>query len=183
MGPTLLLASLLSLVGCAGAPDPPDVTEVAEGHEFEVTKSEAEWREQLSDEEFHILRESGTERAFTGRYWDNKKHGVYLCAGCGNPLFHSEHKFRSGTGWPSYTQPITSDAVATRPDRKFGMARTEVICARCGGHLGHVFSDGPEPTGLRYCMNGNAMDFEQTPEERTPAEDAAKFEPSSDAGS
>ena len=125
-----------------------------------VELSEAEWRERLSPEDFRILRKKGTERAFTGRYWDQKEEGLYRCAGCGNDLFSSETKFDSGTGWPSYFQPVHEANVENREDRSFFMRRTEVVCSRCEGHLGHVFPDGPKPTGQRYCMNGNALDFE-----------------------
>ncbi len=124
-----------------------------------VRKTEAEWREELSGEAFQVLREAGTERAFSGKYWDLKEKGIYTCAGCGLPLFSSETKFKSGTGWPSYTRPYRADHVEEREDRSYGMVRTEVLCARCGGHQGHVFTDGPEPTGLRYCINSVSLDF------------------------
>lgn len=123
-----------------------------------IVKTDAEWREALSAEEFRILRTSGTERAFTGKFWDDHEAGIYTCGGCGLELFDAETKFESGTGWPSYYQPIAADRVDEISDRQFGMLRTEVACARCGGHLGHVFPDGPQPTGLRYCINGNALD-------------------------
>lgn len=126
-----------------------------------VERSEEEWSKILTPEQFHILRESGTERPFSGEYVDNKRRGEYLCAGCGNPLFSSEHKFDSGTGWPSFTSPASEEAVETRTDRSHWMARTEVLCSRCGGHLGHVFDDGPEPTGKRYCMNSAALRFKE----------------------
>lgn len=126
-----------------------------------VIKSEAEWKEELTSEEFEILRQEGTERAFTGKYWDNKQEGVYVCAACGLPLFKSDTKFRSGTGWPSFYEPIGNRNVAEVKDKSMGMVRTEVLCARCGGHLGHVFTDGPPPTGQRYCINSVALDFEQ----------------------
>ena len=125
----------------------------------QVEKTEAAWKEILTEEEFYVLRKKGTERAFTGDYWDNKKKGTYICAGCELPLFSSDTKFKSGTGWPSFYDMIEPGYVATESDRAFGMVRTEVLCARCGGHLGHVFNDGPEPTGLRYCINSVSLDF------------------------
>lgn len=126
-----------------------------------VEKTEAEWRQLLTPEQYHVLREKGTEQAFTGEYAENHDAGTYKCAGCGKDLFASDAKFESGSGWPSFYQPIAADAIATETDRKFFMKRTEVLCADCGGHLGHVFDDGPKPTGLRYCMNSAALRLEK----------------------
>ena len=134
--------------------------ENTEGKVFPFQLSEAEWRKRLTEQQFHVLRDHGTERAFSSPLNDEKRNGTFLCAGCDNPLFSSEHKFDSGTGWPSFWQPVGAGAVGTSEDSKFFMTRTEVHCANCGGHLGHVFDDGPKPTGLRYCMNGVAMKFQ-----------------------
>ncbi len=125
----------------------------------QLNLSESEWRKRLSPEQYHVLREAGTERAFSGHYNDNKADGIYRCSGCSTPLFDSDDKFDSGSGWPSFTQPIAPDRVADHRDTSHGMTRIESRCAVCDGHLGHVFPDGPPPTGLRYCMNSVSLDF------------------------
>jgi peptide-methionine (R)-S-oxide reductase len=128
-----------------------------------VEKTDAQWREELTPEQYQVLRKAGTERAFTGKYVDNHADGTYTCAGCGAELFDSETKFESGSGWPSFTEPKVAEAVEIKRDVSHGMIRTEVVCKRCGGHLGHVFEDGPrDKGGLRYCMNSCAMEFQPT---------------------
>ena len=131
----------------------------------DMPQTEAEWKEKLDPEQYQVLRQGGTERAFSGKYWDSKAKGVYRCAGCGEKLFSSDTKYESHSGWPSFFEPVDDDMIDEEVDRSYGMVRTEIKCANCGGHLGHVFDDGPQPTGLRYCVNSASLDLEETESE------------------
>jgi len=128
-----------------------------------VLKTDADWKKNLTPEQYQVLRQKGTERAFTGKFWNHHEKGEYRCAGCGTTLFTSDAKFDSGCGWPSFSAPAATNGIAETEDRTHGMVRTEVLCSKCGGHLGHVFDDGPKPTGLRYCINSAALEFEKKP--------------------
>jgi peptide-methionine (R)-S-oxide reductase len=162
----LLLALVAISISACAQSDKKSGKSPDNGSSIEQIKlSEEEWKERLSEEEYYVLREQGTERAFTGKYWDNKKKGTYLCAACKLPLFASNTKFRSGTGWPSFYELINETNVGEHRDTSLGMLRSEVHCARCGGHLGHVFEDGPQPTGLRYCINSVSLDFTEAKKE------------------
>ncbi|MGM0582807.1 MAG: peptide-methionine (R)-S-oxide reductase MsrB [Bacteroidota bacterium] len=155
----LILA--FSFQSCAQQNNSSESKKSLNDHTFEVQKTEAEWKDILEPMEYKVLREAGTESAFSGKYNDFKKEGIYVCNGCKTELFSSETKYESGTGWPSFYKPLNDENVLEVEDRSLGMVRTEVVCGSCGGHLGHVFEDGPKPTGLRYCLNSAALDFNE----------------------
>jgi peptide-methionine (R)-S-oxide reductase len=166
-------------MAACGTGDPPQASSDSNGDKNteniemanKINKSEDEWKKELDEQEYNVLREKGTERAFTGDLWDNHEKGEYICAGCGAKLFHSDHKFDSGTGWPSFFQPLSEENVETEEDRSLFSVRTEVHCKKCGGHLGHVFPDGPEPTGQRYCINSVSLDFAAKPNDESGTEE------------
>lgn len=143
---------------------------------YEIQRSEKEWRDMLSRSEYRILRNAGTEIPFTNEYWNHKEEGIYYCRGCGQPLYSSETKYRSGTGWPSFWEPIRNDVIQEKEDNSLWMTRTETVCSRCGSHLGHVFEDGPDPTGLRYCMNSKALLFKEMDLEEVDVEELQPIE-------
>jgi len=155
---SLSALGILALIACnsplGAAPDGP-----RKQKSYPVTKTDDQWKKDLSASQYEILREKGTERAFSGKYWDEKREGTYVCGGCGLPLFDSDTKFKSGTGWPSFYAPLNDKAVDVDVDTTYGMRREEILCSRCGGHLGHIFPDGPKPTGLRYCVNSESLDL------------------------
>lgn len=172
---TLLISGLVVVLNNLTSPNNPDKdlqvkvqasTKSKTGKKMKekISKSDEEWKKELTDDEYYILRQKGTERAFTGKYYKYTEEGIYLCAGCGNELFASDTKYESGSGWPSYWAPLNNENVELKEDNSYGMVRIEVVCSKCGGHLGHVFDDGPDPTGKRFCINSAALDFKKKTE-------------------
>ncbi len=161
----ILFVAIISFSACAQKQKTEQLEKVVSFGVEKIVKPETEWKKELTDFQYHVLREKGTERAFTGSLLNNKEEGVYTCVACNLPLFTSKTKFKSGTGWPSFYEAINDINVEEEEDRAYGMVRTEVLCARCDGHLGHVFPDGPRPTGLRYCVNSTSLKFEKTDNE------------------
>lgn len=157
----IIIVVIAALYSCYDRANSNNQESGKEEMEKKILKTEDEWKKTLTPEQYRILREKGTERAFTGEYWNNFEEGIYKCAGCGEVLFNSETKFESGCGWPSFYQPADSSIIKEQDDFSFAMHRVEVLCNKCGGHLGHVFEDGPNPTGLRYCINSAALKFEK----------------------
>ena len=158
----LVILSLLCGVSSSRCQGQRAESDISPAMSFKLELSEEEWKERLSEEAYHVLREKGTERAFTGQYWQNKEAGVYLCRACSSPLFESTTKYVSGTGWPSFYTPIKEQAITIKKDESYGMLRQELICSHCGGHLGHLFEDGPPPKGLRYCINSISLHFQSS---------------------
>ena len=166
MREVLLVISTVFIFSCSvKSQNDTNMANQTDNSEYKVKKSDEEWEQILTPVEFQILREKGTEYAFTGEYFKHKEKGTYVCAGCGNELFTSESKFDSGCGWPSFYEPLDEEKVGENEDQSHGMVRTEIVCNNCGGHLGHVFPDGPKPTGLRYCVNSASLDFKKKDEE------------------
>ena len=162
MKEVLLFISTVFIFSCSvKSQNDTNMVSQPDNSEYKVKKSDEEWKQILTPVEFQILREKGTEYAFTGEYYKHKEKGTYVCAGCGNELFTSESKYDSGCGWPSFYEPLSNEKVGEAEDRSHGMVRTEIVCNNCGGHLGHVFPDGPKPTGLRYCVNSASLDFKK----------------------
>ncbi len=163
LGGVLLVAVVVANRTVAGDATPPPARVSPTNMQPAIAKTDAEWKQELTPEQYRVLRQKGTERAFTGEFWNTHESGAYRCAGCGEKLFVSDAKFDSGCGWPSFSAPASTNVVAEAADRSHGMVRTEVLCSKCGGHLGHVFDDGPAPTGLRYCINSASLKFEKKP--------------------